>query len=164
MFSLQKDKMLFPFLSISPVLCLFFSFLTFQRPRTLLKLWAHIDFYDWLALQSPAYFCKPVVCLHWRQRGEMFLQLCLELDGTSRCHSGQQDRVSLFLALVQNGLWYFCSQPLSNISTLTHLNYDILCIASFTSMLWNKRAGRSAISSRSHSAGMPNAYTVTPIN
>lgn len=40
----------------------------------------------------------------------------------------------LLLAVVQNGLWCSCSQPLSNISELTHLNYDILCIASFTSM------------------------------
>lgn len=163
MFSLQKDKEKYDIIPISLHLTCSKPFFFFQRPRTFLMLQAHINFYDWLSFQSPAYLCTTISLLIFMAKGRNVLQLCLELDDTSRCHSGQQDKVYLFLALVQNGLWYSCSQPLWNISALTHLNYDILCIASFTSMLWNKRPGRTAISSRSHSAGMPNAYTVKPI-
>lgn len=142
-----------------------FSFLGHKDFR---KLWAHMSFlFDWLFfffLQFPADLCKNAFPAYTEEKGQNVSQLCVELDDTSRCHSGQQDRVPLFLAVAQNGLWYSCSQPLSHISGLTRLNYDILCIACFTSRLWNKRAGRAAISPHSHSASMPNAYTVTPIN
>lgn len=148
------------FFSISPVLK---PFLFWGKSKDFLKLWPHIGFlYDWLAFQSLTYLCTTIFLLIFRKREEMFHSYALNLKPVDVTLDSRIEY--LFLAVVQNGLWYSCSQPLSNFPALTHLNYDILCIASFTSMLWNKRAGRAAISSCSHSAWMPNAYTVTPIN